>query len=1143
MFNVYAASIPVALHSLASSVVTFNGLNYSDWLEQVQFHLGVLDLDLAIQSERPAALTETSSAEERSFHKAWERSNRLSLSFMRMTVANNIKSTLPRTESAKEFMDSVKESSQSEAADKSLAGTLMATLTTMKFDGSRSMHEHVTEMTNLAARLKTMGMEVTESFLVQFIINSLPSEFGQFETSYNHIKDKWNLNELRSMLVQEETRLKKQGVNLANLMGMKGAERDARKDKGKGKMGLSKPNKSSAKIHKKDFKNEKCHFCNKMGHFKKDCLKRKAWFEKKGKPCALVCFESNLTEVPNNTWWIDSGCTTHVTNTMQGFLTTQTTNPNEKFVLMGNRVKAPVEAIGTYRLILDTGHFLDLYQTLYVPSVSRNLVSISKLDVSGYNFKFGNGCFSLFKHNNFIGSGVLCDGLYRFKLDVSFAETLMTLHNGIGTKRSLVNESSSYLWHKRLGHISKERIERLVKNKILLNLDFTDFGICVDCIKGKHTSHTNKNSATRSTQLLEIIHTDISGPYDIPSFGGEKYFITFIDDFSRYGYIYLLHEKSQSVNALEVFVNEVERQLDRKVKIIRSDKGGEYYGRFTENGQCPGPFAKFLESRGICAQYTMPGTPQQNGVAERRNRTLMDMVRSMLSYSSLPSFLWVEALKTAMYLLNRVPSKAVPKTPFELWTGRKPSLRHLHVWGCPAEVKIYNPHERKLDSRTTSGFFIGYPEKSKGYRFYCPNHSTRIVESGNARFIESGDISGSTEPRKVEIQEVRKETPSVSTPSTSYKVVVPTVVQRLHNYQEQQINDQTEDTTHNEVVKIEPTQNEPTLNEPQEIALRRSQRPRKSAISDDYVVYLQESEFDLGINEDPVSFSQAMKSGNSEKWLDAMKNELKSMDQNEVWDLVELPEGSKRVGCKWVFKTKRDSNGNIKKYKARLVAKGFTQRDGVDYKETFSPVSKKDSFRIIMALVAHYDLELHQMDVKTAFLNGNLEEEVYMTQPEGFSVEGKEGMVCKLKKLIYKLKQASRQWYLKFNDTITSFGFKENTVDRCIYLKISGSKFIILILYVDDILLATNDLGLLHNTKAFLSKNFEMKDMGEASYVIGIEIFRDRSQGMLGLSQKAYINKVLERFKMEKCSSSVVPIQKGDKFSLMQCPKNELERT
>ena len=195
--------------------------------------------------------------------------------------------------------------------------------------------------------------------------------------------------------------------------------------------------------------------------------------------------------------------------------------------------------------------------------------------------------------------------------------------------------------------------------------------------------------------------------------------------------------------------------------------------------------------------------------------------------------------------------------------------------------------------------------------------------------------------------------------------------------------------------------------QPIETTLRRCIREKKSAISDDYVVYSVEQECDLSIDKDPLSFKQAIECGDSEKWYNAMKEELQSMDDNKVWELVELPDGAKQVGCKWVYKTKRDSKGNIERYKSRLVAKGYTQKDGIDYKETFSPVSKKDSLRIIMAMVAHFDLELHQMDVKTTFLNGDLEEEVYMDQPEGFKVPGKENLVYKLKKLIYRLKQAS----------------------------------------------------------------------------------------------------------------------------------------
>nr|XP_016441496.1 PREDICTED: uncharacterized protein LOC107767097 [Nicotiana tabacum] len=212
---VYDSAIP--LHSHASFVTMFNGLNFSEWHEQIQFHLGVMDLDLALLNDKPVAITDTSSADEKSFHKVWERSNRLSLMFMRMSIANNIKSTIPQTESAREYLKFVEE--RFRFTDKSLAGTLMAELTTMKFDGSRSMQNHIIEMTNIATRLRTLGMKVDDSFLVQFILNSLPPEYGPFQINYNTIKDKWNVSDLSSMITYEESRLKKQGSHSINLMG------------------------------------------------------------------------------------------------------------------------------------------------------------------------------------------------------------------------------------------------------------------------------------------------------------------------------------------------------------------------------------------------------------------------------------------------------------------------------------------------------------------------------------------------------------------------------------------------------------------------------------------------------------------------------------------------------------------------------------------------------------------------------------------------------------------------------------------------------------------------------------------------------------------------------------------------------------
>ena len=324
--------------------------------------------------------------------------------------------------------------------------------------------------------------------------------------------------------------------------------------------------------------------------------------------------------------------------------------------------------------------------------------------------------------------------------------------------------------------------------------------------------------------------------------------------------------------------------------------------------------------------------------------------------------------------------------------------------------------------------------------------------------------------------------------------------------------------------------------------LRRSTRERRSAIPPDYLVYIGEQDYDIGSVTDPITYEEAVSCPQSELWLDAMRDEIQSMRHNGVWDLIELPEGQRPIGCKWVYKTKRDSKGKVEKFKARLVAKGFTQRERVDYEATFSPVSSKDSFRVIMALVAHFDMELHQMDVKTAFLNGDLNEEVYMIQPEGFVANDSGKLVCRLKKSIYGLKQASRQWYLKFHSVVTSYGFVENKVDQCIYCKVSGRKFIFLILYVDDILLASSDLGLMHETKRMLSNNFDMKDLGEASFVLGIEIHRNRSCRSLGLSQRAYVDRVLERFSMQLCKPGIDPVCKGDKLSLAQCPQSDIEK-
>ncbi|GJT40629.1 retrotransposon protein, putative, ty1-copia subclass [Tanacetum coccineum] len=272
----------------------------------------------------------------------------------------------------------------------------------------------------------------------------------------------------------------------------------------------------------------------------------------------------------------------------------------------------------------------------------------------------------------------------------------------------------------------------------------------------------------------------------------------------------------------------------------------------------------------------------------------------------------------------------------------------------------------------------------------------------------------------------------------------------------------------------------------------------------------------------------------SDKWLNAMNVEMQSMKDNAIWDLVELPPNGKTVGSKWLFKKKTDMDGAVHIYKARLMEKGYTQTSGIDYEETFSPVADIRAIRILIAIAAYYDYEIWQIDVKTAFLNGYLSEEVYMEQPKGFVNPKYLYRVCKLKRSIYGLKQASRQWNKRFDDEIKKFGFTQNRDEPCVYLKASGSNVTFLILYVNDILIMGNNIPMLQDVKSYLGRCFAMKDLGEAAYILGIKIYTDRSQRLIGLCQSAYIKKILKRYHMENSKRGSIPMQEKLRLSKSQ---------
>ncbi|KAJ9552609.1 hypothetical protein OSB04_016654 [Centaurea solstitialis] len=789
--------------------------------------------------------------------------------------------------------------------------------------------------------------------------------------------------------------------------------------------------------------------------------------------CLITSYES---------WVIDTGSGNHICNHLQGFTRRKTLRKDRSNLRVGEGTPLIAEAVGSYSLSLPSGLVLELDNCYYIPNMIKNVLSFDLLVDQGFYYKYDYKMISVFKNNIFYFKATPVNGLYTVNLQDNSSEIYHI------SKRSKDIEDQTYLWHCRLGHINKKRVELLLKGGFLGTFDYKPFDNCESCLSGKMTKQPFNKENERATDLLEIIHTDVCGPFSHVARGGYRYFITFTDDFSRYGYVYLMRHKSESFEKFREFQNEVQNQLGRRIKFLRSDRGGKYLSDEFDN---------HLMECGIVSQLTPPYTPQMNGVSERRNRTLLNMVRTMMCHSTLPMSFWGHALETAAHILNRAPTKSVEKTPYELWKGKKPNISFLRIWGC--EVYVKRPTSEKLKPKSDKCFFVGYPRTTVGYYFYNPEEN-KVFVARNGKFLEEKFLSSGNVRNYVDLQVVDEEN---TTP-----IVEPEIQHE----------------------NVEP-QSEP-IEEVQTQDLHRSSRVIQEP--DRYLGFLVSQ--DSGDLNEPTSYGEAVSGNESEQWQEAMKAEMQSMYDNQVWELTDLPQHCRAVGRKWVFKKKNDMDGNVHTFKARLVAKGFTQTHGIDYDETFSPVAMLKSIRILMAISAYFNYEIWQMDVKTAFLNGKLTEDVYMEQPEGFEDPKNPNKVCKLLKSIYGLKQASRSWNLHFDERIKEFGFAKSEFEPCVYTKFSGSIVTFLVLYVDDILLIGNDVPTLQSVKSWLSKCFQMKDLGEAAYILGIKIYRNRSKRLIGLSQSTYIDKILKKFRMDESKKGFIPMQHGIVLSKTQCP-------
>src|SRR5215216_1376286 len=440
---------------------------------------------------------------------------------------------------------------------------------------------------------------------------------------------------------------------------------------------------------------------------------------------------------------------------------------------------------------------------------------------------------------------------------------------------------------------------------------------------------------------------------------------------------------------------------------------------------------------------------------------------------------------TACHVLNRIPTKHKTMTPFEEWERKRLKLSYLRTWGCLAKVNIPIPKKRKLGPKTVDCVLLGYAFHSIGYRFLIVKsqvsdmHVGTIMESNDATFFE--DIF-----------------PMKDSPSSSNQEMSSLSSQELITIPEPTISIEHPDNP------VEDNSEAPT----------RSKRQRTAkSFGDDFIVYL--------VDDTHTSISEAYASQDADYWKEAVRSEMDSILANGTWEITDRPYGCKPVGCKWVFKKKLRPDGTIEKYKARLVAKGYTHKEGEDYFDTYSHVARLTTIRVLLSLAASHGLLVHQMDVKTTFLNGELDEEIYMDQPDGFVVNGQEGKVSKLLKSLYGLKQAPKEWHEKFERTLAA-GFVVNDGDKWVYYRHGGGEGVILCLYVDDILIFGTKLDLIKEVKDFLSRCFEMKDLGVADVILNIKLLRDENGGIT-LLQSHYVEKVLSRFGYSDCQPSPTP--------------------
>lgn len=728
-------------------------------------------------------------------------------------------------------------------------------------------------------------------------------------------------------------------------------------------------------------------------------------------------------------------------------------------MLKATKVGTVLHGFNVYGKIIEN----KLSNVFYVKEMDRNLISYGKVTKKNKIISFGNISKIQNDNGNIIALAYKMNGIYHMTSEIIKVEVNSTSNNNMSEKEKL---------HRTLGHVNFNYLKTMCQKQILQGLPKDlecEYYKCGICLKNKMHNLPFKNERSRANEILEIVHTDVNGPHNTTGLNGEKYFLTFIDDFSKVAQVYVIKSKNEVYDCFVKYVNLIENKTGKRIKKLRCDNGTEYLNNNIQ---------KFANEKGIYIENCPPYVHELNGTAEKYNRDIMDMARCLLDEAKVHNRFWPEVIKTAAYLKNRILANTVvkDKTPYEIMFGEKPSVDYLKLYGSRVFVRV--PEQKrnsKWDRKADLGILLGY--ENVGYRVLVNN---KIILVRHVDFIEDGtSCIGLDAENKPE----------------------DSCITRLSE------NEQSEDS-----------------NVDRENELRRSTRERRKPVkfNDENFIYNNNIVYVNYVDANiPTSYNEAMASKNHEKWEEAMNKEMHCLLKNKTWVSVEKPKDKKTLDLKWVYTIKNDEL-----FKARIVVRGYQQDELID--DIYSPVAKMQSLKILLAYCCNKGLIIYQMDVETAFLNGKVKSEVYVKQPPGF--EDGTDKVLKLDKALYGLRESPRAWYDCFDEYLRDLNFERSENDNCLYILKMKDDYLYLILFVDDLLICGNNKEELNKIKGLLLKKFKIKDLGIIKTYLGIDIDYNYEKGELSLDQSKYIDSLEKRYNLQNSKLYSTPMEQNLKL-------------